>query len=43
MPAMIEQGDPALAGLLKAGLGPAADRPAASDFVRVLGRGWSAP
>lgn len=43
MPAWIEQGDPALAGLLKAGLGPAADRPAASDFVRVLGRGWSAP
>ena len=39
MPAMIEQGDPALAGLLKAGLGPAADRPAAWDFVRLLGRG----
>lgn len=36
MPATCVREDPALAGLLKAGLGPAAGRPAAADFVRRL-------
>jgi len=38
MSVTLEQEDPVLTGLLKAGLGPAADRPAASDFARLLGR-----
>ena len=38
MPVTLEQEDPTLTGLLKGGLGPAAGRPAASDFARLLGR-----
>lgn len=36
MPVTCAHDDPALAGLLKAGLGPAAGRPAAADFVRLV-------
>ena len=36
IPAALERDDPVLAGLLKAGLGPAAGRPAAAEFARFL-------
>ena len=36
MPETLERDDPVLAGLLRAGLGPAAGRPAAAGFVRLI-------
>lgn len=36
IPETLERDDPVLAGLLRAGLGPAAGRPAAADFARFL-------
>lgn len=36
IPKVLERDDPALAGLLRAGLGPAAGRPAAAEFARLL-------